>query len=99
MINYNRRRSLSICAYIFGIIAAAFGLGYICGGEDCETDRQQRQAERLKRYSGRYDWEPDEDSDEAEEKPAIECAEGGEEEFYKTLEEADKEEEKNESEE
>lgn len=97
MINYNRRRALSICAYIFGIVAAAFGLGYICGGDDCETDRQQRQEERLKRYSGRYPWGSDEDSDESEEKPAIEFVEGGEEEFYKALEEADKEEE-NESE-
>lgn len=94
MINYNRRKALSVCAYIFGIVAAAFGLGYLCGGEDCETDRQQRQEERLKRYSGRYDWEPDENSDKTEEEqPAIEWAEGGEEEFYKTLEEADKEEE------
>ena len=97
MINYNRRRSLSVCAYIFGIVAAAFGLGYICGGDDCETDRWQRQEKRLNtRYSGRYDWKPDEDHSE-EEKPAIEWAEGGEEEFYKALEEADKEEE-NESE-
>lgn len=78
---YGTKRGIAAAAYLVGMVVAAFGLGYICGGDDCHEDEASR---------GRFEWDPDE-------KPSIEWAEGGEEEFYKALEEADKEEE-NESE-
>lgn len=72
---YGTKRAIAAIAYLVGMVAAAFGLGYICGGDDCQEHEASR--DRI---------EPDQD-----EKPAIEWAEGGEEEFYKALEEADKE--------
>lgn len=95
---YETKRAIAAIAYLFGITSAVFGLGYLCGTDDGEKAFKNRLMDALdsdkeeeKPDHGRFEWGGN------DEKPAIEWAEGGEEEFYKALEEADKEEE-NESE-
>lgn len=86
---YRTKRTLIEIAYLLGISTAMFSLGWMWGN----TDTIKGIKENFK--------EPDTDDKDPdpEEHPAIEWAEGGEEEFYKALEEADKEEKENESEE
>lgn len=86
--NRNTKKVIAVFSYIFGIAGAFWGLGYLMGSDDGYEEGKDRVLKSLIPE----DEEPDQD-----EKPAIEWAEGGEEEFYKALEEADKEEE-NESE-
>lgn len=80
---YRTKRTLIDIAYLLGISTAMFSLGWMWGN----SDTIKGISENLN-GSNTDDEEPDQD-----EKPAIEWAEGGEEEFYKALEEADKEEE------
>lgn len=85
---YTTKKVVMDIAYLLGISVTTFALGWMWGNYDTiEGIKDQINESNAEKE------EPDKD----EEKPAIEWAEGGEEEFYKALEEADKEEE-NESE-
>lgn len=93
---YTTKKVVMDIAYLLGISVTTFALGWMWGNYDTlegikEQIKDSNAEADEKPDHGRFEWG---DNDE---KPAIEWAEGGEEEFYKALEEADKEEE-NESE-
>ena len=79
---YTTKKALVMGVNFLSMIVAALTLGWMYGHDDA--------IKGIKELA-------DTNSDKPDEKPAIEWAEGGEEEFYKALEEADKEDEKNES--
>ncbi len=79
---YTTKKVVMDITYLLGISVTTFALGWMWGNYDTiEGIKDQIKESNTEKE------EPDQD-----EKPGIEWAEGGEEEFYKALEEADKEE-------
>lgn len=94
---YATKKVVMDIAYLLGISVTTFALGWMWGNYDTiegirEGIKESNDETDDKPDHGRYEWVDKEEPDQ-DEKPAIEWAEGGKEEFYKALEEADKEEE------
>lgn len=82
---FNTKRAIAVCSYVFGIVGAAWGLGYLMGSDDGFEEGKNRMFDALT--------SPDPEEDEEPDHGRFEWADGGEEAFVEALEEADKEEE------